>query len=129
MKLLLDTHIWIWSELTPERIVRRVRSALEVRELWLSPLSIWEYFLLCHKGRVIVDPEPQTWLSQTMAAAPVKEATLTHDIVVEAERFQLPHRDPVDRFLIATARVMDLTLVTADRKLITAKQCSVMANQ
>jgi PIN domain nuclease of toxin-antitoxin system len=129
LKLLLDTHIWIWSELTPERIVRRVQSALEVRELWLSPLSIWEYFLLCRKGRVVVNPEPQTWLSQTMAAAPVKEAALTYDIVVEAERFQLSHRDPVDRFLVATARVLDFTLVTADRKLITAKQCSVMANE
>lgn len=54
LKLLLDTHIWIWSLLEPNRLARRVRAEIEspANELWLSPLSIWEFFMLCRKGRV-----------------------------------------------------------------------------
>jgi PIN domain nuclease of toxin-antitoxin system len=131
LKLLLDTHIWLWSILTPDLVRPRVRKELEASasELWLSPLSIWEYFLLCRKGRFVVDREPIDWLSRTLAAAPMKDAPLTYDIAVETERVTLPHRDPVDRFLVATARVLDLTLVTADQKLIEAMECPIMANK
>ena len=131
MKLLLDTHIWLWSVLTPDRVEPRVRKELEgsASELWLSPLSIWEYFLLCRKGRFVVDGEPVNWLSRTLAAAPMKDATLTYDIAVETERVSLRHRDPVDRLLVATARVLNLTLVTADEKLIEAMECPIMANR
>jgi PIN domain nuclease of toxin-antitoxin system len=59
----------------------------------------------------------------------MKDATLTYDIAVETERVTLPHRDPVDRLLVATARVLDLTLVTADEKLIEAMECPIMPNK
>ena len=48
MKLLLDTHIWLWSVLEPHRLSRRVAKALQdsSNELWLSPISIWELIVL-----------------------------------------------------------------------------------
>lgn len=48
MKLLLDTHIWLWSLLEPSRLCRRVAAALVSRshEKWLSPISIWETLML-----------------------------------------------------------------------------------
>jgi PIN domain nuclease of toxin-antitoxin system len=54
MKLLLDTHIWIWSVLDPERLSRRIAAELEnsENELWLSPVSIWEPMLMHRKGRL-----------------------------------------------------------------------------
>jgi len=44
VKLLLDTHIWLWALLEPEKLARRVRDALGLgeNELWLSPISVWE---------------------------------------------------------------------------------------
>ena len=56
MKLLLDTHIWIWSVGDPQRLNRRVAKALgDVQnQLWLSPVSIWEALLLHRKGRLRV---------------------------------------------------------------------------
>lgn len=53
MKLLLDTHIWLWSFLEPERLSRRVAEALEETaiELWLSPISVWEALVLSERGR------------------------------------------------------------------------------
>ncbi len=51
MKLLLDTHIWLWSALDPARLSRRVAAALEnpTNELWLSPISLWEVLTLCNR--------------------------------------------------------------------------------
>jgi PIN domain nuclease of toxin-antitoxin system len=62
------------------------------------------------------------------AVAPLNEAPLTADIVLETGRISLPHADPADRFLIATARTLGLTLVTADRRIVAAKSVSVLRN-
>jgi PIN domain nuclease of toxin-antitoxin system len=80
-------------------------------------------------GRVVLSEEPAKWVGKAMAAAPVREAPLTHEIALETDKVRLPHRDPADHFLGATARVLHLTLVTADERLIEAQQCDVLANR
>ena len=54
MKVLLDTHIWIWSQVEPERLSKRLSRLLAAgdTELWLSPISIWELLLLAERRRV-----------------------------------------------------------------------------
>ena len=56
-------------------------------------------------------------------------ADLTHAVALESRRVKLPHRDPADRFLAATARVHDVALVTADARLIAARPCKLLANR
>jgi PIN domain nuclease of toxin-antitoxin system len=131
MKLLLDTHIWLWSALDPARLSRRVVAALEHpgNELWLSPISLWEVLTLCQKRRLILHPNPQAWIADTLDTTPMREAQITYQIAQETGRVQLPHRDPADRFLVATARVYALTLVTADEALLKARQVPVLANR
>lgn len=130
LKLLLDTHIWIWSLLEPVRLRRRVRAQIEndVNELWLSPLSVWEYLMLCREGRLTPQGGPESWLAQAMAAKPFTEAALTFDVALATAHIQVASRDPVDRFLVATARCLDLVLVTADRRIIGTKDCSILPN-
>lgn len=130
MKLLLDTHIWLWSILTPIRLSPKVRRALldERNELWLSSISVWELTVLCAKGRVVLNEDVADWALKATSAASMHEAPLTHEIALESANLQMPHRDPADYFLAATARVLDLTLVTADRRLIESRQCPVLAN-
>jgi PIN domain nuclease of toxin-antitoxin system len=130
MKLLLDTHIWLWSFLEPKKLTRRVAGALENpgNELWLSPISIWEVLILSQKGRVELDGEVGSWVAAAMKAVPFHEAPITHEIALETQHIDLPHRDPADRFLVATAKVLGLTLVTADESLIRAKAVPVLAN-
>ncbi|MFN0171901.1 MAG: type II toxin-antitoxin system VapC family toxin [Bryobacteraceae bacterium] len=130
MKLLLDTHIWLWSLIEPDRLSRRVSKAIDdpSNELWLSPISVWEVVLLCSKGRVSVGGPPDKWVKNALKTLSILEAPFTHEIALETLRFEFPHRDPADRFLVATARVLDLVLVTADRNLIGAKHCKVLAN-
>jgi predicted nucleic acid-binding protein len=61
-------------------------------------------------------------LDKALQAAPLREAPLTHEIALETFGLKFPHRDPADRFLVATARVLGLTLVTADERLINSHQ-------
>ena len=131
MKLLLDTHIWLWSRLEPDRLSRRVARELQnpANELWLSPISIWETLILCEKGRLKLDGGAAEWILKAMRAVPMSEAPLTTQVALETAKVRLPHRDPADRFLIATARVFELTLVTADAALIEARQVRVLGNR
>lgn len=63
MKLLLDTHIWLWSFLEPERLGSRIAEALteEDNELWLSPISVWEAHLLAERNRIRLAKLWSTW--------------------------------------------------------------------
>jgi PIN domain nuclease of toxin-antitoxin system len=131
MKLLLDTHIWLWALLDPDRLTPAVRAALASgeNELWLSPISVWEAHLLAERGRVRVDVAPAEWVARMVQALPRREAALTADIAVASRRLALTHDDPADRFLAATAHVLGLTLVTADVRLIGSTEYAVMANR
>jgi len=128
---LLDTHIWLWSLLEPARLVPRVRRALgsTANELRLSPISVWEVVVLVEKGRIRLNQDLDDWVRLALSSAPLVEAPLTFEIARESRRVALPHQDPADRFLVATARVADLVLVTADERLIEAGACRVLANR
>lgn len=128
MNLLLDTHIWIWSKVAPKRLGKRVVAELSnnSNELWLSPVSVWEALVLMQKGRIRVE-NPFAWVER--AAEQLREAPLTHEIVRTGLGLPLPHADPADRFLAATAKVLKLTLVTADEKLLDLSEVRTLANR
>jgi PIN domain nuclease of toxin-antitoxin system len=130
MKLLLDTHIWLWSLGEPHRLSRRVAKELDTPEnqLWLSPISMWEAFLLHGKGRIKLSDDFTAWVASALNTMPLTEAPLTYDVVLALPAVMLPHADPADVFLAASARAFALTLVTADRNLIQGKGISVLAN-
>lgn len=129
MKLLLDTHVWVWSLLEPERLAGRVARALAdpANELWLSPISLWEFLVLVERGRIRLQDDPDRWIDTALERAPMNEAPLTHDIVRAGRRLNLPHRDPADRFIAATAKVLHLTLATADARLLESKEIRTLA--
>jgi PIN domain nuclease of toxin-antitoxin system len=131
MNLLLDTHIWIWSVLEPQKLSNRVAKQLTSpdNQLWLSSISVWEFLLLHRKRRIELDEEAELWVRKTLERLQLNEAPLTIDVALEVASVNLPHDDPADRFLVAAARVFDLTLVTADQRLIDAPGISVLANQ
>jgi PIN domain nuclease of toxin-antitoxin system len=133
MRFLLDTHIWLWSrgESNPNRLTSRVARALadSRNELWISPVSIWEILGLCGKGRLKLKGGPVAWISEAFAKAPYQEASLANEVVLATETFALPHGDPMDALLAATAKYYGLTLVTADAKLSASKACKVLPNR
>jgi PIN domain nuclease of toxin-antitoxin system len=128
LNLLLDTHIWIWSKLDPKRIGRNAARELSNNDndLWLSPVSVWEALALMQKGRIRVR-DPLAWVER--AADQLREAPLTQEIVRIGFALSLAHADPADRFLAATAKVLKLTLVTADQRLLGLGEIASLANR
>jgi len=131
VKLLLDTHIWLWSTLEPQRLARRVEKAVAdpANELWLSPVSVAELIVLVRKGRLKLSPDVATWVAKTMQDFQLIEAPLTVEVALAISSISFAHGDPADQFLAASAKVFDLTLVTADEHLMHLPGIRVLANR
>lgn len=122
MRLLLDTHIWIWYVLGNEDLPRSLRSVLDgsLGMQWLAPISLWETWLLVKRGRLRIRGNFQDWSERALQKMPMREAALNFEVAKTVETLRLPHNDPADHFIAATALVYDLTLVTVDRHLVAA---------
>ena len=119
MKILLDTHIWLWYLLGDERLSLQVQTAISDsnNELWLSPISIWETLILAEKGRISLQPDPVTWVNLALKTLETREAPMNHAIAILSRDIALPHQDPGDRFIAATAIHYGLILATVDANL------------
>lgn len=119
VKLLLDTHIWLWYLLGNERLSTQLQTtiAAATTELWLSPISIWETLLLAEKGRISLQPNPVAWVDLALNTLEIREAPLNRHIAILSRQINLPHQDPGDRFIAATAVYHQLTLATVDTNL------------
>ncbi len=82
MKLLLDTHIWLWLVGNRKQLATSVLRELQNthNEIWLSPISVWEALTLHHKGRMFLGPDLAVWLAQAVAGT--HESPFTHEIVL-----------------------------------------------
>lgn len=131
MKLLLDTHIWVWSVLDPGRLSARVARQLvnPENEIWLSAVSVWELQLLHDKGRLKLMPDAVSWINDNLTRLNIREAPLTFEVALAISSLNLPHNDPADGFIAATAKVFGLTLVTADEQLAKLKDIAVLSNR
>lgn len=122
--LLIDTHVWLWWENgTPGRISPEARKEIAAGEaglgLWIASMSMWEVAMLVSRRRIEVEPDALTWMQRSLAQRTRSLVPLTPEIAVVSNHLpDAPVGDPVDRILLATARVENMTLVTADRKLI-----------
>lgn len=120
MKLLLDTHIWLWYLQGNNRLSDNLQQiiASSDTELWLSPISVWETLVLAEKGRIKLNSEPLVWVKRYLRSLDINEARLTYDIAMCSRQLELSHQDPADRFIVATAIELELILATVDRRLL-----------
>jgi PIN domain nuclease of toxin-antitoxin system len=121
LRILLDTHIWIWRLLEPERLSARLADLLAdpAHELLLSPISVWETLVLARRGRLELQPDPGAWVRTALRRSATVQAPLDHEVALRSE--DLPgfgSQDPADRLLVATALVHSLALATADRTML-----------
>lgn len=117
MRLLLDTHVWIWRLLAPERLSDAAEDALAGRAsaLYLSPISTWETLVLARTGRLSLEPSPTEWVLEALRRSALTALPVSHSIALRSEQLDgFTSADPADRFLVATALEHGLTLVTAD---------------
>jgi PIN domain nuclease of toxin-antitoxin system len=129
VSLLLDTHVWIWALTDPDRLAPTAREAIEDGEqvLHLSAASVWELAILARRGAVDLDGDLDSWLAFATRELPLVELSITSSIAALSQRVALPHRDPADRFLAATAIEHGLVLVTRDSQLLGATGVETLA--
>ena len=119
--IILDTHIWIWwvqneSRLTPQ--YRNWLTQYESEGLGISIFSCWEVAKLVEKGRLILPLPVESWLNIATAYPGIRLIDLTIPIIVQATQLQGFHNDPADQIIVATAKVYNCLLLTADNKII-----------
>ena len=120
MKLLLDTHVWLWQGIDTKRLGRRTLHALEdaKNELFISIVSIWELAIKDEIGKLELPVELQLFVRTMLNGSGTSMLSLTPNHVFELKSLERLHRDPFDRMMVAQARVENMTLVTVDERLL-----------
>ena len=116
MRLLLDTHVFLWFISGDAHLPGAFRDAIRdpANEVYLSVASVWEVVIKYGLGKLPLPAPPEDYLPRQrerhgIASLPIEEATLTH-----LAKLPLLHRDPFDRILVAQSLQHDLTVVTVD---------------
>ncbi|HZT44437.1 MAG TPA: type II toxin-antitoxin system VapC family toxin [Chthonomonadaceae bacterium] len=128
--MLIDTHIWIWwvsgdAQLKPE--FRAVITAAQQTGIEVSIISCWEVAKLVENKKLTLTLPILDWLHTALVYPGVRLLPLTPEIIVDST--QLPgtfHKDPADQMIVATARVLDLPLMTMDEKIIAYPHVSLV---
>ena len=120
MKLVLDTHVWIWWNMQPDKLSDKVASLLAdpslYSELLLSAISPWEFSKLLEKGRIGISCSPEEWLSEAMNMTKLRLVPLTPTIAYRSTSLPQPFNgDPADQIIVATAREENATVLSKDR--------------
>lgn len=120
--MLLDTHAMLWLDqgiLLRRTVVEQIETARSDDRLWISTISVYEMARLHERGRADVDVAPAEWIERFRRQSGIRVAQPTIEIALDAGRLpHLEHRDPLDRMLIATARYLNVPIVTRDRAIL-----------
>jgi PIN domain nuclease of toxin-antitoxin system len=128
MRLLLDTHVLVWllndSDRISAAIYSQIERAAEQDLLFVSAITPWEIAMLVAKGRLGLDRDVADWIDAALNLPGIHLEALSPSIAVASTR--LPdvglsepiHSDPADRILLATARSLNATLITADQRML-----------
>ncbi len=129
--IVLDTHIWIWWVQGDLRLTHAQRRYIEEHEgsgLGVSAISCWEVAKLVQLGRLTLPLPIDEWMDRALSYPRVRLLTLTPAIAIELTR--LPgefHRDPADQIIVATARLLDCPLLTADDRILAYPHVRLMS--
>lgn len=116
MRILLDTHVWLWLQATPERLPE---PSLELvhdpeNEILLSAASSWEIAIKYALGRLPLPEPPAEYVPSRVAASGTSPLPIEHRHALHVASLPRHHRDPFDRLLVAQASLEGLPLLTAD---------------
>jgi len=123
LRLLIDTHVLLWLIEGYGSLGSESRAAIDASArqncLFISAITPWEIALLVSKGRLQLNADVMQWIRSALSLPGVTLASLEPEIAVASTRLPFEmHPDPADRILVATARHLGATLVTADKALL-----------
>jgi PIN domain nuclease of toxin-antitoxin system len=114
MKILLDTHTFLWAVADENRLSPRARSLMASSELWWSVVSLWEAIQKAQLGKLSLPLPAGPFLTSELSSNHVRLLPVSLSHVLRVEELPLYHRDPFDRLLIAQSIEEELPIVTAD---------------
>ncbi|HEY7915674.1 MAG TPA: type II toxin-antitoxin system VapC family toxin [Acidimicrobiales bacterium] len=115
MRLLLDTHVFLWLLAEPERLGKHLGPLEDpANELLLSAASSWEIAIKVQLGRLDLPDDPRRYVPDRLQAIGVEPLPVEHNHALAVSQLPRLHRDPFDRLLVAQARHLRLRIVTAD---------------
>lgn len=129
MKLLLDTHVWVWACEGPERLGPKTRKLLAdvTHERAVCAVSVLELARLVWSGDLALQIPLDEWVEKTLEDLRADALPVTNQIAIEAYRLPEPfHRDPADRQIVACARLHELTVATADERILGCKHVATV---
>jgi PIN domain nuclease of toxin-antitoxin system len=119
--ILLDTHLWIWWINDSPRLTEQHKQWIQdyqTQGLGISIVSCWEVAKLVEKNRLVLSISVDEWLQTALAYPGVQLLNLTVPILVQSTQLTEFHNDPADQIIVATAKVYDCLLLTADGKIL-----------
>lgn len=119
--LVLDTHALIWAHTgirIPKKVARRIEAAGRDGQLYISAITPWEIALGVRRGRIKIAGDVLEWIQASLDALSAAVASLEPAIAVDAVELAWEHADPSDRIIVATARRLGASLVTADTAIL-----------
>ena len=116
MRVLLDTHAWLWLLSAPKRIESSTLRVLESpdNELYLSAVSSWEIVIKHATKKLDLPGAPAELMPEWMETTDVRILSIDFGHTLDVASLPLHHRDPFDRMLIAQSRIEDMPIVTRD---------------
>ncbi len=116
--LLLDTHVFLWLQTEPERLGAHLPLVeTPSTELLLSAASAWEIAIKSGLGRLALPEPADRYVPTRLRAIGGQAVPIEHSHVLATASLPPIHRDPFDRVLVAQARALEATLITADSQL------------
>ena len=118
MRLLLDTHVWLWLIGDADRLRPEARTTLAApdSELFLSVAAVWEIAIKTAAGKLRYVGQPAVQLPIHITRSGVIPLGISIEHALAAAALPMHHRDPFDRMMIAQAQAEELTLATADER-------------
>ena len=127
--IVLDTHIWIWWVDNSTRLTQQQRQWIQefqTQGLGVSIISCWEVAKLVENQRLGLSCPVDEWLDAALSYPGIQLLNLTVPIVIASTRLKGFHRDPADQLIVATANVHEVPLLTADAKILSYPDVSLL---
>ncbi|MGK7933675.1 MAG: type II toxin-antitoxin system VapC family toxin [Microcystaceae cyanobacterium] len=117
MKILLDTHVWLWALVKPEKLELSAKNIITAREnaLYLSIASVWEIGIKVKIGKLTLPESLETFIMTRVDIWGMYLLDININHVIKASQLPLHHKDPFDRILIAQSQVENIPILTIDK--------------
>lgn len=128
MKLILDTHIFLWFISEDNRLSEdKIQTIIDPNnQIFLSVASIWECVIKYQTGKLYFPESPEIYLPQKRSDHLIKSLEITENTIKQLIKLPMIHKDPFDRLIICQCLEHNLTIITEDQTILTYPNLNIL---